>query len=268
MGGAVFPPCCLTWGQTVVEVMKIMGTSYKRSHACTAALNALNPAAGHRQPTPTPETPGHSRTCLGQFLVESLLLSPRSCCSEGSVCALQESVSPVLCKFWWFSDGVNGNLLQEGVRHTQVCCTRSPCPCSRPLLTRTSTGDAQTQFWLSLLWVGHLVSFPGLNSSGDQVLGECTVPGELCILIICLVPATPFPRCALRALSQVCCVCPLESWSQSATFLVGVNHPGSQEDVVSSWQPAHSLVENAVSGAEIAVAPCLLALAASLPPIG
>ena len=24
MGGAVFPPCCLTWGQTMVEVMKIM----------------------------------------------------------------------------------------------------------------------------------------------------------------------------------------------------------------------------------------------------
>ena len=25
-----------------------------------------------------------------------------------------------------------------------------PCPCGRPLLTRTSTGDTQTQFWLSL----------------------------------------------------------------------------------------------------------------------
>ena len=33
MGGAVFPPCCLTWGQTMVEVMKIMATSFKRSHA-------------------------------------------------------------------------------------------------------------------------------------------------------------------------------------------------------------------------------------------
>ena len=31
--------------------------------------------------------------------------------------------------------GVNGNLLQEGLCHTQVCCTQSPCPCSRPLLT-------------------------------------------------------------------------------------------------------------------------------------
>ena len=39
--------------------------------------------------------------------------------------------------------GVNGDP-QEGLCHTQVCCTRSPCPCSRPLLTRTSTGDTQT----------------------------------------------------------------------------------------------------------------------------
>ena len=37
--------------------------------------------------------------------------------------------------------------------HTQVCCTQSPC--SSLLLTRTSTGDTQTQFRLSLwgLWV-------------------------------------------------------------------------------------------------------------------
>ena len=27
---------------------------------------------------------------------------------------------------------------------TQVCCTQSPCPCSRPLLTCTSAGDTQT----------------------------------------------------------------------------------------------------------------------------
>ena len=34
--------------------------------------------------------------------------------------------------------------------------------------------------------------FPGLSSLGDQVLGECTVPGGLCILITSLVPATQF----------------------------------------------------------------------------
>ena len=50
MGGAVFPPIYLTRGQTTVEVMKIMVTSFSRSYAGTAALSAPSPAAGHRQP--------------------------------------------------------------------------------------------------------------------------------------------------------------------------------------------------------------------------
>ena len=33
--------------QTMVEVMKIMVTSFKRSHVGTATLSAPNPAAGH-----------------------------------------------------------------------------------------------------------------------------------------------------------------------------------------------------------------------------
>ena len=99
---------------------------------------------------PRLETPGHSQGSLGQSLVGSLLLSPGSWCTQGSVCALQESVSPVLCKFWQLYGGANGDLLQEGLCHTQVCCTQSSCPCDGPLLTRTSTGDIQTQFWLSL----------------------------------------------------------------------------------------------------------------------
>ena len=131
-----------------------MGTSYKKSHTCTAtALNAPNPAAGHCQPTPPPETPGHSGASLGQSLVGSLLLFPGFWCIQGSICAFQESVSPVLCKFWRLYGGVNGNLFQEGLCHTRVCCTQSPCPCSSPLLTRTSTGDTQTQFCLSLCTV-------------------------------------------------------------------------------------------------------------------
>ena len=32
----------------------------------------------------------------------------------------------------------------KDLSHTQVCCTQSPCPCGRPLLTHTSTGDSQT----------------------------------------------------------------------------------------------------------------------------
>ena len=71
-----------------------------------------------------------------------------------------------------------------------------------------------------------------------------------------LVPATHFPGCAARALSQVCRMSPLESWSQTVTRMVAVSHPGSQEDMVSSWEPAHCLMEDAISGTEIAAAPC------------
>ena len=72
-----------SWGQTMVEVMKIMATSFKRSHACTAILSAPNPAAGHHQPTPLPETPGHSQASLSQSLVGSLLLSPGTWYTQG-----------------------------------------------------------------------------------------------------------------------------------------------------------------------------------------
>ena len=113
--------------------MKIMVTSFKRSHAHTATLSVPNPAAGHHQPTPLPEIPGHSWASLGHSLV----------------CALQESISQS-CKLWQLCGGVNGDLLQKGLCHTQVCCTQSPCSCGRPLLTCTSTGDTQTQFCLSL----------------------------------------------------------------------------------------------------------------------
>ena len=60
----------------MAEVMKIIVTSFKRSHACTATLSALGPAAGHHQPMPPLETPGHSQASLGQSLVGSLFLSP------------------------------------------------------------------------------------------------------------------------------------------------------------------------------------------------
>ena len=41
------------------------------------------------------------------------------------------------------SRGVNGNFLQKGFCHSQVCCTQSPCLGSRPLLTATSSGHTQ-----------------------------------------------------------------------------------------------------------------------------
>ena len=73
---------------------------------------------------------------------------------------------PVPCTFWQLYGGVNDDLLQKSLCHTQVCCTQSPFPHSRPLLTHTSTGDTQTQFCLSLCGVS--------GSWSPQVLFEPT----------------------------------------------------------------------------------------------
>ena len=147
-GWGCVPSLLFTWGQTMVKAMKIMVTSFKRCHGCTATLSAPDPAAGHRQPTPLLEPPGHSQASLGQSPVGSLLLSPESWCTRFCLC-LPRVYFPVLCKFWQLYGGFNGHLLQEGLSYTQVCCTQSPCPCGSPLLTRTSTRDALTQFCLS-----------------------------------------------------------------------------------------------------------------------
>ena len=70
--------CWLTCGQTMVEVMKIMATSFKKSHARTDTLSAPDPEAGHSQPTPPLETLGHSLASLGSLLWGhcSVLLGP------------------------------------------------------------------------------------------------------------------------------------------------------------------------------------------------
>ena len=66
------------------------------------------------------------------------------------LCVPSKSLFPSLCKFWQLYGGVNSDLLQEGLCRTHVCCTQRHCPYSSPPLTCASTGDAQTQFCLSL----------------------------------------------------------------------------------------------------------------------
>ena len=124
---------------------KIMVTFFKRSHALTAAVSAPDPVAGHHWPTPLPKTPGHSRATLGQSLVGSLLLSPGSWSTQNSVCFLQESISQsCVSSGGW----VNGDLLQESLYHTQVCCTRAPAPGSAtadPYLCRRHSNTVLAQ---------------------------------------------------------------------------------------------------------------------------
>ena len=122
----------------MMEVMKIMVTAFKRSSAPTVALSAPDPAAGHCRPTPLQETPEHPWASLDQSPVRLMFLCLGSWCTQSSVCALQESISPILCKFWQRYGGVNGDLLQEGLCHTQVCCTQ-PYPNLLPITSRTNT---------------------------------------------------------------------------------------------------------------------------------
>ena len=99
MGETVFPPCCLTLDQTMVGVMRIIATSFQRTCACIVVFSAPDPAAGHCRPTPLLETPGHSQASRAQSPVGSLLFSPGSWWAWGFICALQESVFPVLWKY-------------------------------------------------------------------------------------------------------------------------------------------------------------------------
>ena len=78
------------------------------------------------RPLPTHASTRDSWTLTGKSgsdlwgLMESLLLSPGSWCAQGFVCALQESVSPVLCKFCWLCGGVNGGLMPyPGLLHPE-----------------------------------------------------------------------------------------------------------------------------------------------------
>ena len=95
MVGAVFLLCSLACGRGNGS-----NKSFKMTYANTVVFSAPDPTAGHCQPTPLPETPGHSQANLAHSILESLLLSPGSWGTQGFVCTLQESVSPVLWKFY------------------------------------------------------------------------------------------------------------------------------------------------------------------------
>ena len=134
--------------------MKIIVTSFKRRNPCTNCyIQCPQPCSTTTDPRLCQrETPGHSPESLGQSLVGSLLLSPGSWCS--SFCLFPPRVCcPVRCKFWRLYGVINGDLLQEVLCYTQVCCTQNPYHCGSPLLTCTSTGDTQTQLCLSICGV-------------------------------------------------------------------------------------------------------------------
>ena len=73
MGVAVFKPCCLNWGLTMVWVMKVIWTFFKRTWAGTLVFSAHHPDASHSWTMSLSATPGHSQATLAQFLLGTLL---------------------------------------------------------------------------------------------------------------------------------------------------------------------------------------------------
>ena len=139
----------------MVEVMKIMVDLLQKVPCMHSFIQCLQPCS---RPLLTHDSARDSWTLTGKSgsvscgvtaALSWVLVHTRLCVCSPRV------YFPVLCKFWQLYGGVNGDLLQEGLCHTQASCTQSPCPCGSPLLICTSAGFAQTQFWLSLwgLWV-------------------------------------------------------------------------------------------------------------------
>ena len=184
---------------------------------------------------------------------------------------------------------------EEPCKHVSLACVGS----ARSVWATLGLPPAHTCVlsWSTLLWLQvalqgiclkralGCVHFPGLSCSGS---GSCVLRkgSDLVGSAFCALPRSeqlgwldawwdhspqvggashhlPSPSCcspgAPREHHLRCAVSLLGSWSQAATLLAEVNHPGSQADLVSNWEPAHSLMEDAGSGAKIA--PCLLALA-------
>ena len=88
-----------------VGVMAVMVTAFKRTYCSMPQLLGLlqlvplTPQQATIDPCLHHRLLRHSQASLAQSLVGSLLLSPGSWYAQGFVCALEESVSPVLWKF-------------------------------------------------------------------------------------------------------------------------------------------------------------------------
>ena len=96
---------------------------------------------------------------------------------------------PVPCKFWQLYGRVNGDLLQEGWCHTQLCCTQSPCPWNQPLLTRTSTGDSHMlKIRSGSVAVGSLVWALWVSLVGMGFDSKCGVSPPTILLGLLLCP--------------------------------------------------------------------------------
>ena len=108
----------------MVEVMKIVATSFKKV-PCTNCYTQCPQLCS--RPLLTHTSTGDSWTIPGKSGcgVTAPFLGSGAC---KVLFVPSKSLLPSPVKFWQLCGRVNGYLLQEGSRHTHICCTQSPCP--------------------------------------------------------------------------------------------------------------------------------------------
>ena len=186
MGGAVFPACYLTWGQTMVEVMKIMVAFFKRFHAHTAAPSVPNPAAGHHWPTPLPEDThrqvwvsllwGHCSFFLGPGAHKVLFVPFKSLFSQSFVSSGGSMV------------GLITTSSKRAYAIPRSAATRAPAPADLYLHRRHSnTGLAQSLWGLWVLVHARFVWAFRASLVGTGFDSKCnsTPPTILLGLLLC-----------------------------------------------------------------------------------
>ena len=129
-GRSVFPSGCLVWEQTVVGVMAVMTTSFKRAYIYTVVFSVPDPAAIHCRPIPQLETPGHSQANLAQSLVGHtapfswVLVCTRFCLGPPLQSLFPQSCGSSIIKSLWPPKSNSLEILHPctGYPGWEICC--------------------------------------------------------------------------------------------------------------------------------------------------
>ena len=161
----------------MVEVMKIMSPPSKgpSMHCCTQWPQPCS------RPPPTHASARDSWTLTG--LSGSLLLSPGSWCTRLCLC-LQGSVSPGLCRVWRLCGALMATSSKSAYAIPRST-TRRASALQQATADPGPTGDAQTQFCLSLCGVSGSWWAQGLFEPSERL---CWAWGLILNMILPLLP--------------------------------------------------------------------------------
>ena len=149
-----------------------MVTSFKRSHARTATLSAPNPAAGHHRPWLHWRLLDVPRQVWVSLWWGSVLLTLGSWCTQGSVCALQESISQSCVSPGSFMVGLMATSSKRAYAIPKSAAPRAAAPVAVhcwPVLPQETLGHSSVSVSVGSLGLGaHRICLSPLSISGGN----------------------------------------------------------------------------------------------------